>query len=82
MSTRRLVEVDYSRDEGVVIHVRPRAMRLVPREGMQHLRNANRECLLAMRTLLDAVIERTAPSEEKEKQGPRRRRIEVKEETA
>ena len=81
MSTHRLVEVDYSRDEGVVIHVRPRAMRLVPKESMQHLRSANHECLLAMRTLLDAVIEKTAPSEEAP-QGRRRRRIEVKEETA
>lgn len=81
MSTSRMVDVEYSRGEGLVIHFRPGMMRLVPRESVRHWRNANREYLLAMRSLLDAVIERTATSEPEEKQRRgRRRRIEVKEE--
>ncbi|MEK7778167.1 MAG: hypothetical protein AAB303_06035 [Chloroflexota bacterium] len=84
MSARRLLEVEYSRDEGMVVHVRPRMMRLVPHEARIHWRNAGREYLLAMRSLLDAAIE-GMPSEEPGepgRAGRRRQRVEVKEEKA
>ncbi|MBI2172179.1 MAG: hypothetical protein HYU30_09240 [Chloroflexi bacterium] len=63
MTTKRsrLLEVDYDREDGVVIHVRPRALRLFPRESARHWRSANKEMLLAFRSLLDSVIERVDP---------------------
>lgn len=84
MSARRLLEVEYSRDEGMVIHVRPSMIRLVPPEARRHWRNAGREYLLSMRSLLDAMIERIPAEEPAEpgKTGRRRQRIEVEEESS
>ncbi len=83
MTTRRLLEVEYSRGAGVVIRFRPRILRRgVPHDSLRHWRNANREFLLAIRSLLDGVIEQVAPpeSERQERRGRRRQRVEVTEE--
>lgn len=82
MTVRRLLEVEYSREEGVVVHLRPGLRQAFPQESLRHWRSANREFLLALRSLLDGAIERWGPadSEEEEKRGRRRHRVEVKEE--
>ena len=49
--------------------------RLVPRDVRQHMRNAQREQLLAMRTWIDHMIGRIEEAEQQ--QGGSRRRIEV-----
>ena len=82
MTSRRLLEVEYRRGEEVVIHFRPHILRAVPHESLRHWRNANRELLLALRSLLDGAIERVTPPEpeEQERRGRRRQRVEVTEE--
>jgi hypothetical protein len=49
--------------------------RLVPRDVRRHMRNAQREQLLAMRTWIDHIIGRIDEAEQQ--QGGTRRRIEV-----
>ena len=82
MATDRLLEVEYRRGEEVVVHFRPHLLKRVPGSSAGHLRNANREFLLAIRSLLDGAIERMAPadSEQQGKRGGRRQRVEVTEE--
>lgn len=82
MTTRRLLEVEYRQGEEVVVHFRPWLLTGVPRESLHHWRNANRELLLAFRSVLDGAIERLTPPESKAqaKRGGRRRRVEVTEE--
>ncbi|MBI4310833.1 MAG: hypothetical protein HY681_03535 [Chloroflexi bacterium] len=81
MKSDRLLEVDYNREDGMVIHVRPGAMRVLPKESVQHWRSANKEMLLAFRSILDSVIERVGPEEAKE-QGPSSKRVVVTEDSA
>ncbi|MBI4338608.1 MAG: hypothetical protein HY680_01500 [Chloroflexi bacterium] len=79
----RLLEVDYDRGEGVTIHVRPRAARLLPRASLRHWRNANKEMLLAFRSMLDSAIERMDPGDDASGEGQSRgaRHVPVTEET-
>ena len=82
MTSRRLLEVECRRGEEVVVHFRPCLLAGVPRASLRHWRNANREFLLAVRSLLDGIIERMEPADA-EAQGRRargRRRVEVTEE--
>lgn len=75
MTKRRLFEVDYDREDGVVIHLRPQAMRLVPSETRRHWRNANKEMLLMFRSLLDKAIDRFDAGDDdtdRKQKGPRR----------
>ena len=76
--SRRVVEFDYSKEEGFVIRIRPERVRAVPRETREHLLNASKEFLLALRGVLDSAIRRI--EEEGEREQPRRpRRVAVKE---
>ncbi len=81
MTTHRLLEVEYRQGQEVVVRFRPCLLKGVPRSSIRHWRNANREFLLAIRSLLDGVIEQVTPPdpEEDEKRGHRRQRVEVKE---
>ena len=63
-------ECHYTPGEELVIRLRSPLLNLFPTEVRSHILEARKETLLAIRSLLDAVIERV---EEKEK-GPRRRR--------
>ena len=79
MTKHRVLEVEYNdADEGkeVVLHFRPYALRKSPRIGAGHLRSANREVLLAVRSLLDEAIEWMAPAKS---EGPKRQRVKVTE---
>jgi hypothetical protein len=72
----RLIEVHYSPGEGLTLRFRPRSLKLIPDATMGHLRTANKELLLALRSLLDQTIARM---EEQEKPSRRPRKVEVKE---
>lgn len=82
MTTRRVLEVEYRRGEEVVVRFRPRLLSIVPSSSVRHWRNANREFLLAFRSLLDEVIDRMAPPESEEQGRRGRRRVEVTEENS
>jgi hypothetical protein len=72
------VRVEQSPDE-VVVRI-PRLAnvlrRFLPEEAVQHLQAAQREQLLAMRSIIDAAIERLEDSE-REAKTPRRTEIPV-----
>jgi hypothetical protein len=72
-----MFEVDCNRNEGLTIKVRPSTMGmgLLPASTMGHLRAANKELLLALRSVIDSAIEYT----ERQEPGARRpRRIQVR----
>lgn len=75
--SRRVIEVNYDRDEGLTIQVRPQGLHLVPGPARGHLIEARKEVLLAFRDLLDRAISR---AEEKAEAAHRPRKVEVKEE--
>jgi hypothetical protein len=74
----RFIEVDYSRQEGFIVRVRPNRFKLLPESTREHLVSANKEFLLAIRSLVDETISRI---EAREKAGPKQpRRVPIKEE--
>ncbi len=76
----RMIDVQCSSDREMVIRIRPMRLRLLPEATMTHLRTANKEFLLAVRSFIDSAIRRM---EQKEKaQPPSRRRVEVTREEA
>ena len=77
----KMVEVDYTPSEGFVFRVKPRAFQMLPDETMGHLRTANKEMLLAFRSVLDQMIEttdRAAAKAERSSEGRRPRRVTVR----
>ena len=82
---KRLFEINYSRSEGLTLLFRPGGLNLIPEPTMQHLKAANRELLLALKSCVDEAIERMEPESETSR-GPRRVRVkdvkDAKEETA
>lgn len=75
----RLVEVDYSAGEGLTLRFKPRSLGLIPEPTRGHIRAANRELLLALRSFVDQVIEGMEPEENTPPR--RRRRVRVKDST-
>ena len=57
MSAKRLLEIQYKPGEEVVFRFNTQRVRLLPESTRGHLRNANKEFLLALRTVLDRSIE-------------------------
>ena len=72
---RRFIEISYDPEEGLTVQVRPAALHLVPEPTRQHLLEARKEFLLALRSMLDRAISRVEEREE----GRRPRKVEVKE---
>ena len=71
----KFFECEYSPEEGFSLHIRKPAFRAFSPEARGHLLEARRETLLALRSIVDAALERL---EEKEgTRSRRRRRIEV-----
>jgi hypothetical protein len=72
----RLAEISYSPEEGLTLRFKPRSFRLLPEPTRGHLKAANKELLLALRSSIDQAIEWI------DRQGPEprrpRRRIQVK----
>ena len=70
----RLAEVNYSPDEGLTLRFQARRYRILPDQTRGHLKAANKELLLAIRSFIDETIERIDRPEPKPR---RRRRIQV-----
>ncbi len=75
--TERLLEVEYKSGE-FSLRFRPGRLRVIPGATIDHLRTANKEFLMAVRSFIDRAIERTEPGEKPA--GRRRTKIEVKQE--
>lgn len=74
MARRRLnFQYDREQDE-FVIRIDPEGLGIFPEETRGHIREANKELLLAARSFLDRMIER---NEEREQKGSRRRKVQV-----
>ena len=73
--TRSFVEINYNSKDGFTLHVRPKDLNLIPEPTLKHARNAGKEILLAMRSIVDQAIERV--EEPREGKPPRRRRIKI-----
>jgi len=54
----KLLEVELTDNDELVVHLRPRLLRGLPAETTQHARGAAKEVMMAMRTLLDVAIKR------------------------
>ena len=70
---QRLVEVDYTPEEGLTLRLRP--LGLVSESTRHHLIAANKEFLLALRSAVEDAIAR---AEERETAPRRARKVEVK----
>ena len=73
MSAKRLLEIQYKPGEEVVFRFNTQRVRLLPESTRGHLRNANKEFLLALRTVLDRSIERMEGEEGEKAARPRGR---------
>ncbi len=71
----KILEIEQTDDDELVIHVRRPNMKLMSGETAGHLMNARKELLLAIRGVIDAAIE-CGESQQKAK-GQGRRKIEV-----
>ena len=67
----RLVEIDYNSTEGLTLRFRPQGLSLIPEPTRRHIRAANKELLLALRSFVDGAIEKM-DAEEEAPRGPRR----------
>ena len=54
--TQRLFRVEYESGE-LVVRISPKKLRLLPQPTREHLREANKEMLLAFRSCLDAALD-------------------------
>ncbi len=79
MTRHRLLEVEYSEGKEIIVHFLPFSLADAQSPTLNHMRNANKEFLLAIRSLLDRAIERMEPEGE-EGPTPKRQRVKVTEE--
>ncbi len=77
MTGRRLLEVQYKPGEELVFRFNTQRLGILPETTRGHLRNANKEFLLALRSVIDRSIERMEHGAER---GRRRQRVHVEEE--
>lgn len=73
----KLFECEYEPGEGVVLRIKPFKAKILPASVKSHVRAARKEILLALRSLLDEVIEHVERTEKKEA-GKGKTKIEVK----
>lgn len=69
-----MFEVEHRPGEGYILRFNPTAPEILPEATRSHLRAAHKEVLLALRSLIDAHIERI---ERREEAAPGRTTIEV-----
>ena len=69
-------EVQYKPGQELVIRVRPLRLGTVKNEAFNHFLAANREGLLAVRSILDAAIKATDRPEKTDKGGKKRIQVE------
>ena len=70
---QRLIEVDIDAEEGFTLRVKP--FGLFPESARGHLVAARKECLLALRSIVDEAVTRM---DEKERAPRRARKVRVK----
>jgi hypothetical protein len=70
-----MLEVDCNRNEGLTIKIKPVTLGMASGSALGHLRAANKELLLALRSVIDSAIEYT---EQKESGARPARRIQVR----
>jgi hypothetical protein len=70
-----VVEFQYKPGQELVIRVRPFRLSLGKNETLNHLLAANREVLMAFRSVLDAAIKVSEPPQQKDR--PQRKKIPV-----
>jgi hypothetical protein len=58
------IEWEYLPEEGLVLHIRPMFRKMMTDEARAHVKASRKEMLMALRSLLDATIQKL---EEKEK---------------
>jgi hypothetical protein len=69
------IEWEHRPEEGLILRFKPPLGKIVPDETRGHVRAARKEMLLALRSLVDAAIEREKAVEKKAEK--RRTKIEV-----
>jgi hypothetical protein len=69
------IQWEQSPDEEFVLRIKPPKGKIIPDEAVSHMKAANKEMLLALRSLIDAAIEKQEEAEKKK--GKRRTKIEV-----
>ncbi|MBI4295403.1 MAG: hypothetical protein HY669_04470 [Chloroflexi bacterium] len=74
--TKRFLECEYKPGEELVLRFKPGELPLLPDSTREHLRLAGKETLLAVRSLLDALIDYTTHAEEQK--AKQKTKIEVK----
>ena len=77
--SERTFKIEFGPAGEVTFRINPDEILGIPRETIHHLREANRQGLLALRSFLDRVIEHLDPKEESSS-GPIRIEVEVEEE--
>ena len=77
----RLAEINYSSEEGLTLRFTPRSCQLLSEPTRGHLKAANKELLLALRSFLDQTIEGIDRPQPKSRR-PRRVQVKVGSETA
>ncbi len=71
----KVFECDYSPEEGFSLRIRRPAFRTLCPEARGHILEARKETLLALRSMVEAALERLEEKEDTRKR--RRRRIDV-----
>ena len=81
MTGRRLLEVQYKPGEELVFRFNTQRLGILSEATRGHLRNANKEFLLALRSVIDRSIDRMEHEQEKgSARGRQRQRVVVEEE--
>ena len=70
----KFVEINYTPKDGLTLSFKPGSLSLIPEPTRQHIRAANRELLLALRSFVDQAIQRMEP-EDGSPRRPRRVRV-------
>lgn len=74
--SERFFDMRYGKEGDFTVTVRPRSLKVLPGKTGEHLRQANKEVLLAMRDALDWCIGRLEPGGDEPRQ---RKTIDVEE---
>ncbi|MBI2846932.1 MAG: hypothetical protein HYX82_03525 [Chloroflexi bacterium] len=71
----RMFEFQYEPGEELVFRFRPPKLNILPKAAKGHIKEANKEFLLALRSMLDDAIE-CIEKEETKKSGPKKIKVE------
>ena len=75
----RTLKIELGRVAEISVIIRPDALRLLPKEARDHMREANRHALMGLRILLDRAIAYMASDKDQPSSGATRVKVEVEE---